>query len=167
MAGHRERERVCVCVDTGSKPGEPEAVLRRICAGPGNDACVTAVLRGVCQARTTCGLIGQGRWPPEWHLGFAADISDNSAAPWAVSPAAPVICPLSPGSTFVARASVVIRQPLVCLLTGAQAPSGRRGEVWYLLLWPWCLMWNLDRGPTSGKRALHLMELPERFFLFF
>ena len=69
----------------------------------------------------------QSRWLLECHLGFAADISDSLAAPWAVSPAAPVICPLSPGFTFVAWASVVIKRPLVCLLSGAQALSGQEG----------------------------------------
>lgn len=56
-----ESERECVCVDTGRKPGEPEAVLRPICTGPGDDACVTAVCRGVYQARTTCELIAAMR----------------------------------------------------------------------------------------------------------
>ena len=50
------RERECVCVDTGRKLGEPEAVLRPICTGPGDDACVTAVRRGVYPARTVCEL---------------------------------------------------------------------------------------------------------------
>ena len=43
-------------MDTGRTLGEPEAVLRPICTGPSNDACVTAVHWGVYQARTACEL---------------------------------------------------------------------------------------------------------------
>lgn len=150
MAGHRgERESVCVCghrKEAWRARGCAETHLHRSWRWCVCDCCPLGSLPGQdrvwVESRSVYSRSCQGRWPPEWHLGFAADISDSLAAPWAVSPAAPVMCPLSPGFTFVARASVVIKRPLVCVLGGAQALPGQEGRG--------CGIYSCDRRVRCG-----------------